>query len=157
MKKSTILLLVIVYVLSFLIIGLLGQAVRAYDPVIYPESMEVVEVDNIATVQRDVIFGTKKYDYYFVVRNYKDGTAVRLKAVVKPDNTSYPNVDFIKDKTDTSYNLDTKENDATIEKNFAVITLNETPDPVLTTNFMVSTTTPGNKITLKIAITFANI
>ena len=157
MKKSTILLLVIVYVLSFLVIGLLGQAVRAYDPVIYPESLEITEVDNIATVQKDVSFGTRKYDYYFVIRNYQEGTAVRLKAVVKPENTSYPNVDFIKDQTDTSYNLDTNETKSSIEKNFAVITLNEKPDPVLTTNFMVSTTTPGNKITLKIAITFANI
>ena len=116
MKKSTILLLVIVYVLSFLVIGLLGQAVRAYDPVIYPESLEITEVDNIATVQKDVSFGTRKYDYYFVIRNYQEGTAVRLKAVVKPENTSYPNVDFIKDQTDTSYNLDTNETKSSIEK-----------------------------------------
>jgi hypothetical protein len=45
MKKSTILLLVVVYILSFFIIGLLGNSVRSYDPVYEPESIELVEPD----------------------------------------------------------------------------------------------------------------
>ena len=157
MRKSTILVLVIVYVLSFLAIGLLGQAVRAYNPTIYPESITITEVDGIAKVTKDAKGG---YDYYFTVRNYKDGTALRLKAEVKPENTSYPDVDFIKDDTDTTFSLNTKTTDSSIEKNYAVITLNVSMDnldpTVETANFMVSTTTPGDKIILKIGITFAN-
>ena len=41
MKKSTILILVIVYIVSFFLIGLLGQAVRAYDTVVYPSSIVI--------------------------------------------------------------------------------------------------------------------
>lgn len=160
MKKSTILLLVIVYVLSFLVIGLLGQAVRAYNPTVYPESMTVVEPDNISEVHTDVRdkdTGEFLYDYYFVVRDYKEGMSLRLKAEVKPDNTSFPYVDFFKDDSNSSYNLDTYATNPAIEKNYAVITPNEEPEPALTAKFYVQTENPGTKISLKIGVTFVNI
>ena len=160
MKKSTVLLLVVVYVLSFLIIGLLGQAVRAYNPTIYPESITLVEPDNIAEVHKDVKdhdTGEIMYDYYFIIRTYKEGMSVRIKAEVKPDNSSFPNVDFFKDGSDETYNLNTHQIDDAIENNYAVITLNAEPDPIITARFHVQTENPGTKISLKVGVTFMNI
>ncbi len=161
MKKSTIIVLVIVYIVSFFLVGLLGQAVRAYDPVVYPESIVLVEPDGIATVQTDVKDPNNSskilYDYYFVVNPYQHGMSVTIKATVKPDNTSFPNVSYIKDESNDTFNLVTKASDPSVENNYAVITLNEDPDPVLTAKFTVSTQTPGTQIKLKVGITFVNI
>ena len=157
MKKSTILILVIVYIVSFFLIGLLGQAVRAYDPVVYPESIELVEPDHTATVMRDVEDpGKPNYDYYFIVNPYREGMSITLKATVKPDNTSFPNVNFIRDASNTTFNLLTSMDDSSIETNFVVVTLNEAPSPYLTARFTVSTQTPGTAIKLKVGITFVN-
>ena len=160
MKKSTILLLVIVYIASFLIVGFLGQAIKGYDPVYYPESIELSEPDGLASkVNKDVKdqkTGEILYNYYYVVTSYQDGMSFRLKAQVKPDNCSYPLVSYFKDDSDVSFNLITKENDSSVEANYAVITLNETPTPVLTAKFTVTSTAPGSKIKLKIGVTFVN-
>ena len=63
---------------------------------------------------------------------------------------------YIKDETNTTFNLKTKADDATIETNYAVITLNEVPEPVLITNFTVSTQMPGSNIKLKVGVAFIN-
>ena len=160
MKKSTIIVLVIVYIVSFFLVGLLGQAVRAYDPVIYPESIVLVEPDGVATVQTNVKDPNDPskvlYDYYYLVNSYQHGMSITLKATVKPDNTSFPNVSYVKDETNTTFNLTTKNEDPSVENNYAVITLNQDPDPVLTAKFTVSTQTPGTQIKLKVGITFVN-
>ena len=91
MKKSTIIVLIVVYIVSFFLIGLLGQAVRAYNPIVYPESIELYEPDGIATLQRDVKDPEHKdeilYNYYYLVRHYQEGMSITIKAEVKPDNT----------------------------------------------------------------------
>ena len=162
MKKSTILLLVVVYVLSFFLIGLLGSSIKAYDPEIYPESIEVIDPDNKTTASTDVRdrkTGALLYDYYFVLTNYRNGDSVRIKAIVKPDKCTYPNVGFVKDKTNTTFNLDTIENNPKIEQNFALITLNDQLDntnPVLTVVFTVESTNPGSILRRKVGVTFVS-
>ena len=152
MKKTTIIVLAIVYIASFFLVGLLGQAVRGYDPVVYPESIVLKEPDGKAQlVEAD------GYDYYYVVKPYKEGMSISLKAEVKPDNTSFTDVSYIRDESNNSFHLLTKNDDPNIEKNYAVITLNETPSPVLTAKFTVSTQTPGTNIRIKVGITFVNI
>ena len=72
MKKSTILLLAVVYIVSFFIIGLLGHAIRNYNPEIYPESIEVIDIDSKTTMSKDVTdetTGELLFDYYFVYLN----------------------------------------------------------------------------------------
>ena len=100
MKKSTILLLVVVYILSFFIIGLLGNSVRSYDPVYEPESIELVEPDGKTFLANENGPYTdpdgKVWDYWFVYQGYVTGSVVRIKANVKPDNSSYPNVSLLK-------------------------------------------------------------
>lgn len=152
MKKSTILLLVVVYVLSFFIVGLLGHSIRNYDPTIEPEKVEIIDTDNKMEVYRN----SGVYDYYFIYRGYTINTEVRLKAVVKPDNTSYRNVAFFKDIESTNFNLYTHEsNPEKVEQNFVIVTLVEEPDAVTITRFYVETTNPGTKIRLIIGVAFA--
>lgn len=162
MKKSTILLLAVVYIISFFIIGLLGHSIKTYNPEIYPESIEVIDPDNRTTVSKDIYdskTGELQYHYYFVLTNYRNGDSVRIKATVKPDKCTYSNVNFIKDISNTTFNLATIETNPNIEQNFALITLNEVLDkdnPILTTAFSITSTNPGSRIVLKIGVTFVS-
>lgn len=159
MKKSTILLLVLVYIVSFFVIGLLGHSIRNYDPEIYPESIEIIDPDNRTTVSKDTTdpdTGELLYNYYFVYKNYKSGDSVRIKANIKPDNCTYPDVKFTKDISDTSFKIETNETNPNIEKNFALITLTDELETVISTPFVVSTTNPGSQIKLKVCITFVS-
>lgn len=159
MKKSTILLLALVYIVSFFVIGLMGHSIRNYNPVYLPESIELIDPDNKTVISKDAKdpeTGELLYDYYFVFLGYEDGMYLRIKAVVKPDNCSYPDVSFVEDATNESYNLYTNENDSSIEKSFAKITLNEHLDPglALTVSITVMSTNPGTKIKLNVGLTF---
>lgn len=160
MKKSTILLLVIVYIVSFFVIGLLGQSIKNYNPVIDPESVLVVDPDNKTEASTNIYdedTGKLLYHYYFVYHNYKKGDSVRIKATVKPDNCSYPDVIIYKDKTDETFSIETKETNSNIEQNFALITLNETlseAQVASTARILVTTTNPGTQITLVVGVTF---
>ena len=127
MKKSTILLLVIVYIVSFFVIGLLGHSIRNYNPEVYPESVEIIDPDNRTEMSKDTVdpdTGELLYHYYFVYKNYKSGDSVRIKANIKT--------------------------------NFALITLTDELETVLSTPFFVSTTNPGSQIKLKVCITFVS-
>lgn len=159
MKKSTILLLVLVYIVSFFVIGLLGHSIRNYDPEVYPESIEIIDPDNRTEMSKDTVdpdTGELLYNYYFVYKNYKSGDSVRIKANIKPDNTTYPDVKFTKDESDTSFKIETNETNPNIEKNFALITLTDELETVISTPFVVSTTNPGSQIKLKVCITFVS-
>ena len=161
MKKSTIIILEIVYVVAFFLIGLLGQAVRAYDPVIYPEAIELVEPNGIATVYKDYANPENPseilFNYYFVVRPYEPDMTITLKAQVVPVDTTYPTVNFLKDESDISFDMDTIENNPSVELNYAIITPKQEPDPFLTARFTVASTNPGTQIKLIVGVTFVNI
>ena len=154
MKKTTIIVLAIVYIVSFFLVGLLGQAVRAYDPVVYPEAIVLTEPDGTATVKEDVKVDETVFDYWYVVNPYKEGMVFTLKAEVKPENTSFKDVSFIKDESNTTFNLITHNDDSRVEKNYVAITLNEKPSPVTTARFFVSTQTPGTNIKLRVGVVF---
>lgn len=158
MKKSTILLLVLVYVVAFFAIALFGHSIRGYNAVVEPESIELVDPDN-QTIKRDAIdktTGEKLYDYYFVFENFKNSGKVRIKATVLPANTDYPNVVFTKDIQNTTFNLLTHDTNPEVEENFCEITLNETlgSKKVLSAPFLVISTNPGVQIKMKACVTF---
>ena len=157
MKKSTILLLVVVYIASFFIIGLLGHSIRSYDPVVEPESIELIDPNSIVDVERNVKNGNEVFDYYFRYWNYKEGETLTIKAVVKPDNTSYPNVDFIKDTSNLEFEITTKETDESLDNGYARFTLNVVPSPVISCRFLVSSTNPGVQISIKACVVFVTI
>lgn len=159
MKKSTILLLALVYIVSFFVIGLLGHSIRNYNPEVYPESIEIIDPDNRTEMSKDTVdpdTGELLYNYYFVYKNYKSGDSVRIKANIKPDNCTYPDIKFTKDESDTSFKIDTHETNPNVEKNFALITLTDELETVLSTPFFVSATNPGTQIKLKVCITFVS-
>ena len=157
MKKSTILLLVVVYIASFFIIGLLGHSIRSYNPVIEPESIELIDPNGITDVERNVKNGNEVFDYYFRYWNYQEGATLTIKAVVKPDNTSYPEVSFVKDKQNTEFSIVTKEDDATLDIGYGRFVLNVQPSPVVSCRFLVSSTNPGIKVSIRACVVFATI
>ena len=159
MKKSTILLLVIVYVVAFFAIALFGHSIRGYNVKVEPESIELFDPDEQTTLIKDVKApGTneKLYDYYFLFKDFTDGKKMRIKAVVLPANTSWPDVNFSKDERNTSFVLATHESNPEIEEGFCEITLTETlsPSDTISTPFLVTSTNPGVKIKLKACVTF---
>lgn len=92
MKKSTILALVIVYIVSFLVVGLLGIAIRGYDPIIYVDDIVVSDPDNGAYMKKGD--PGEGYDYWYKSIIHEDHVSLRIKATVLPENTTYPNLDF---------------------------------------------------------------
>lgn len=106
MKKSTILALVIVYIVSFLVVGLLGIAIRGYDPIIYVNDIEVSDPDNGAYMKKGN--PTEGYDYWYTSVIHEDHISLRIKAKVMPENTTYPNLDFEVEMND-NYTFTTEE------------------------------------------------
>ena len=157
MKKSTILLLVVVYIASFFIIGLLGHSIRSYEPVVEPEAIELIDPNNIVDVEKNVKNGDEVFDYYFRYWSYKEGETLTIKAIVKPDNTSYPEVSFAKDAQNTDFAITTKEEDESLDNGYARFTLNVMPNPVVSCRFLVSSTNPGVQISIKACIVFTTI
>ena len=159
MKKSTILLLVLVYVVAFFAIALFGHSIRGYNAVVEPESIELIDPDSqtIRSIDiKDDDTGEKLYDYYFLFKNYTSSSKMRIKAIVLPANTDYPNVVFSKDERNTSFNLLNHESNPEIEENFCEITLNKTLEKGKTFSapFLVISTNPGVQIKMKACVTF---
>ena len=162
MKKSTILLLLVVYILSFFVIGLLGNSVRSYDPVYEPESIELYEPDGktfLASENGPITDSDGNvFDYWFVYAGYVPGSVVRIQAAVKPDNSTYPNVTFMKDAQNTSFTLDSYENNPDIDENFALVYLNEELNEdvqMIAAKFTIMSQNPGVRIKVKACIVFA--
>lgn len=93
MKKSTIFLLILVYIVSFIIVGLFGIQTRAYDEIIYVESITLKAVSG-ANV-------TEKYDekrnLFTFLTYYDDNLVIQLKAEVLPANSPYQAVKISQD------------------------------------------------------------
>ncbi len=92
MKKSTILALVIVYIVSFLVVGLLGIAIKGYNPIIYVDDIVVSDPDNGAFMKYRGQF--ENFDYYYTSVITENHATMRIMAQAKPENTNYPNLDF---------------------------------------------------------------
>ena len=97
MKKSVILILIAVYILSICIVGFLGLNVRLYAPTVKPEKIEITAViyDNNKTVD----YKASEVDGKSVKRatiNYKDGdtVTVELAYTITPDNATNKNVTY---------------------------------------------------------------
>ena len=97
MKKSVILILIAVYILSICIVGFLGLNVRLYAPTVKPEKIEITAViyDNNKTVDYKVSeVDGKKLKRATI--NYKDGdtVTVELAYTITPDNATNKNVTY---------------------------------------------------------------
>ena len=80
MKKSTVILIALIYVASIAIVGFLGLEAKFYNDVIYPESIEILseyKVDNKT--------GNK---YITLISNGGDNKTLQLESRILPDNAS---------------------------------------------------------------------
>ena len=82
---------------------------------------------------------------------------MRLRAIVSPENCSYPNVTFEKDDQDKSFTILTHKDDETIEEGFCSIVLTNPMDEfdVVSAPFFIWSTNPGTKIKVSVCVTFA--
>lgn len=113
MKKSTIFLLILVYIVSFIIVGLFGIQTRAYDEIIYVESIKLKAVNSENIVEKyDKPTETYKFTTY-----YTEGLVVQLKAEVLPANTTYSEVKVSQDTELATFEV--------VEKVFINITICE--------------------------------
>lgn len=113
MKKSTIFLLILVYIVSFIIVGLFGIQTRAYDELIYVEGINLKAVNSENVTEK---YDTEEKMYKFFAY-YEEGLVIQLKAEVLPANTTYTEV-----KVNVDTDLATFE---VIEKVFINITVLE--------------------------------
>ncbi len=106
MKKSTILLVVLVYIVSFLVVGLFGISIKGYNKDIYVDEIKIVVPTQEGIDIQDVTDYTKtKKDYKFIV-TYKEDMIVQLKAEVYPTNTTFPNINVVYDEEQTAFAVD---------------------------------------------------
>lgn len=89
MKKSLVLTLVVVYVLSICVVGYFGLKVQVYRPTTYPESIEIIEVKDertgkIVDIKNDKVTGEK----YVRLENYTDNCSFIILFRISPDNTT---------------------------------------------------------------------
>ena len=84
MKKSTIFLIILVYIVSFIIVGLFGIQTRAYDEIIYVDSI------SLKVVSGSIV--SEKYEeersLYTFSTYYDDDLTIQLKAEVLPANAT---------------------------------------------------------------------
>ena len=83
MKKSTIFLIILVYIVSFVIVGLFGIQARGYNEIIYVESITLRAVDEELVQSR--YKGDQNYTF---VTYYEDNLVVKFKAEVLPANAT---------------------------------------------------------------------
>ena len=101
MKKSTIFLLVIVYIASFLIVGIFGISVKSYDSTYYVEKVNIelpesqVEGVNPIISKFEADATIKRHNTCVIRFNYFEkedendiGCVVRIKAAVYPTNAT---------------------------------------------------------------------
>ncbi len=120
MKKSVILLILVVYIASMCIVGFFGIKLRVYDEVVKVEKIEcVTKSDSIIKTEgnKDLEFlyndGIEYYAGYF----YTEGLSVTLAFSVSPDNATNKNIEFIAN-TSSQYTLkDNGDNSVTITFN----------------------------------------
>ena len=105
MKKSTILILVVVYVIAFFIVGLMGMQLRAHYEVNYVNEIRITPFEESGLVERAPVT-TEKYgkeddpehlrivhEYSYKVK-YTSGLVLKFNVEVIPDNSTYRDFKF---------------------------------------------------------------
>ena len=113
MKKSTIFLIILVYIVSFIIVGLFGIQTRAYD--------EIIDVDSISLKVVSGAVVSENYDeknnLYKMMAYYDDNLVIQLKAEVLPANATNKAVKISQDTELATFEV--------VESVFINITVNE--------------------------------
>ncbi len=100
MKKSTLIIILVIYVASIVAINFFGLSVKVYDKIINVTSVECINKDEEGVVVKDKDYG-KFITVNFVGEADKEtlsGTKLQLKWHAYPDNATNKDVQFIYDK-----------------------------------------------------------
>ena len=99
MKKSTILILVVVYVLAFFVVGLMGMQIRAHYQVNYVNEIKVTPFEESGLVESSPVqtetFGSQDdpehlrivHEYNYKVK-YVEGLIIKFHIEIVPDNST---------------------------------------------------------------------
>lgn len=103
MKKSVILIIGLIYIVSVVIVGFIGLQMRVYDPQIYVEDIQC-SVTNLEPTDIGEEY-MKEYgcDYYYVIPPITKDTTIEVKCRVIPENATNTAVDFFLDSKDSEY------------------------------------------------------
>jgi len=85
MKKSTIFLVLLVYIASFIVVGLLGIQVRAHNEIIYVEDIKLAPVNPDAFIVNEYSEEKERYEFWTY---YEEGMILQFKASVYPANVT---------------------------------------------------------------------
>lgn len=103
MKKSVILVIAIIYVLAIVVVGFIGIRMKIYDANIYVEKIECIS-DNYQKCNENNDLFHKGYDGYISVI-YEENLKVLIKCNIYPENASEKKLEYIYDKSSTTYTL----------------------------------------------------
>ncbi len=98
MKKSVILILIAVYVISIGVVGYFGLNVRIYAPNIPPSSIEITHVTYLDQVEECKI--NKDNQKYIRIRCDGEQLNINLRITVKPDDATNKSVTYSFDPGD---------------------------------------------------------
>lgn len=103
MKKSVILVIAVIYVLAIVVVGFIGIRMKIYNANVYVEKIECVS-DNYRKCNENDDFYQKGYDGYISVI-YEENLKVLIKCNIYPENASEKKLEYIYDKSSTTYTL----------------------------------------------------
>jgi hypothetical protein len=115
MKKSVILVIAVIYVLAIVVVGFIGIRMKIYNANVYVEKIECVS-DNYRKCNENDDFYQKGYDGYISVI-YEENLKVLIKCNIYPENASEKKLEYIYDKSSTTYTL-TYNDDGTANVEF---------------------------------------
>ena len=111
MKKSTILIVALIYIVSFIVVGFFGVAIRGYDKVNYVDYIELkvpeqgVEYKDLTNYEVEPLH--REYDYQMKFVNVEgDGMLFILQAQVYPTNSTYKKIDLNYEQKDSFFTLE---------------------------------------------------
>lgn len=103
MKKSVVLVIAVIYVLAIVVVGFIGIRMKIYNAIVYVDKIECVS-DNYCKFKEDNEFYEKGYDGYISVL-YEENLKVLIKCNIHPENASEKKIEYIYDKSSTTYTV----------------------------------------------------
>lgn len=96
MKKSVVLLISLVYIISVVIVGVLGLKMRVYDEVVYVTDI-VLSIKGYEPLQKDFEHEGRLINYYYFIE-YTQDMKLEIQGNVEPVEATYSHVTYYIEK-----------------------------------------------------------
>lgn len=110
MKKSTIFLVVLTYIISFLVVGLFGISVRNYDSKVYVSKIVVSAPAQECDIVRKTDESGDIPNYLFYTPYTQEEVTIKLKASVEPAEATISDLKVIYDHSVKKYTVTQDDN-----------------------------------------------